>query len=99
MTLHFVPKEGHAADLEERLRGLGFREVRQLTDHVLLRAESEEISERLGVALESSLRERRVGPARTRERVPTLAASARLPAPLDQLVERFYVPVAPDRFD
>ncbi len=99
VTLHFVPKAGRAPDLEGRLRALGFRDVGMLPglQRLVLRADPDEIAQRLGVSLDSTPREQRVGPVRRRVRVPTIPNSARLPAAVEQLVERWYVPLAPDR--
>jgi hypothetical protein len=99
VTLHFVAKPGRAADVESRLRQLGFAEVRILpgADRVVLRAEPEEIEERLGVALESGSRQRKVGPVTKRVPTSDIPESARLPAALDEVVDRWYLPEPPDR--
>jgi FixJ family two-component response regulator len=98
MTLHFVAKESHAAELEERLRQLGFRDAKVLPDgrRVVVSAAPDEIAARLGVSLDSTVREQRVGPARRRVRQPVVPESVRLPAAVEQLVERWYVGQPPD---
>ena len=99
VTLHFVAKSGRAADLEDQLRKLGFVEVRLLpgSERDLLRAGQEEIEERLGVALQSGSRERKIGPVTKRVPAAGVPDSARLPAALDELVDRWYLSEPPDR--
>jgi hypothetical protein len=99
VTLHFVAKPGRAGDLEAKLRELGFDEIRILpgSERLVLRADTEEIEERLGVSLETSQRERKAGPATKRVSVAEIPASAHLPKALDRLVDRWYVPESPER--
>lgn len=98
VVLHFVAREGQAAELVQRLGERGFDQVRLLPGgRVVVAAEDGEVAERLGLVLGRAERDVATGPRRRRTRFPAAASGGELPPGLAELVERWYLPPPPDR--
>jgi hypothetical protein len=92
-----VAKPGAKTKLENRLRKMGFKDVRRLpgTQSILIVAPPEQLKRSLNIELEWKVLHRTLVSSPVESRYPEISDSSRLPKAISELIESFYTPPPP----